>query len=276
MAKVWANGLVILVATGAVAVPGRADGAEGAVRRLGRRCGSSGVVLYLFFATALGIFLGTISRSMAQFALLIILVIVVLQLLSGGSTPVESQPKWLQYAHVPPAVAALRQLLAGDHLSRRRPARGLAAVPDGRRDRPRLLRLQPVRVPQVDRGQQIGAPSRISRPLRCASPGGRQLGKSESTMNDAPATVAVPWFSAVAEYMLDAWQRTDPDLGRPARARQPVPRARAVGKAPGARLRLRAGPGRARRSRSPRTTRSCASSPRPINRRWIRPSGRSS
>jgi ABC-2 type transport system permease protein len=57
----------------------------------------AGVVLYLFFATALGIFLGTISRSMAQFALLIILVIVVLQLLSGGNTPVESQPEWLQY-----------------------------------------------------------------------------------------------------------------------------------------------------------------------------------
>jgi ABC-2 type transport system permease protein len=33
---------------------------------------------------------------MAQFALLIILVILVLQLLSGGSTPVESQPRWLQ------------------------------------------------------------------------------------------------------------------------------------------------------------------------------------
>jgi ABC-2 type transport system permease protein len=55
-----------------------------------------GVVLYLFFATALGIFLGTISRSMAQFALLIILVAMVLQLLSGGSTPVESMPRWLQ------------------------------------------------------------------------------------------------------------------------------------------------------------------------------------
>ena len=41
MAKVWANGLVILVATGGFAVPGRADGAEGAVRRLGRCCGSS-------------------------------------------------------------------------------------------------------------------------------------------------------------------------------------------------------------------------------------------
>lgn len=44
-----------------------------------------GVVPYLFFATALGLYLGTIARSMAQFALLIILVIIVLQLLSGGS-----------------------------------------------------------------------------------------------------------------------------------------------------------------------------------------------
>jgi ABC-2 type transport system permease protein len=96
MAKVWANSLVILVATGAslflvvqmaLAVP-----FAGSVLLW-----FFGVVLYLFFATALGIFLGTISRSMAQFALLIILVIVVLMLLSGGSTPVESQPKWLQY-----------------------------------------------------------------------------------------------------------------------------------------------------------------------------------
>jgi ABC-2 type transport system permease protein len=92
---VWANGLVILIATmmslylivrGVLQVP---------------FAGSTplwvfGVILYLFFATALGVFLGTISRSMAQFALLIILVIVVLQLLSGGSTPVESQPEWLQ------------------------------------------------------------------------------------------------------------------------------------------------------------------------------------
>jgi ABC-2 type transport system permease protein len=34
---------------------------------------------------------------MAQFALLIILLIIVLQMLSGGSTPVESQPEWLQW-----------------------------------------------------------------------------------------------------------------------------------------------------------------------------------
>ncbi|HTU26145.1 MAG TPA: ABC transporter permease [Pirellulales bacterium] len=56
----------------------------------------AGVVLYLFFATALGIFLGTITRTMAQFALLIILLIIVLQMLSGGNTPVESQPPWLE------------------------------------------------------------------------------------------------------------------------------------------------------------------------------------
>jgi ABC-2 type transport system permease protein len=42
------------------------------------------------------VFLGTVSRTVAQFALLIILVILVLQLLSGGTTPVESQPRWLQ------------------------------------------------------------------------------------------------------------------------------------------------------------------------------------
>nr|WP_242544880.1 ABC transporter permease [Corallococcus sp. NCSPR001] len=95
MAKVWANSLVILVATGAslllvVHMVLKVPFAGSVVLWF------VGVVLYLFFATALGIFLGTISRSMAQFALLIILVVLVLMLLSGGSTPVESQPKWLQ------------------------------------------------------------------------------------------------------------------------------------------------------------------------------------
>lgn len=97
MAKVWANSLVIIIATAAslflvvqmaLKVPFAGSHALWFL----------GVLLYLFFATALGIYLGTISRSMAQFALLIILVIIVLTLLSGGSTPVESMPKWLQAA----------------------------------------------------------------------------------------------------------------------------------------------------------------------------------
>jgi ABC-2 type transport system permease protein len=96
MAKVWANSLVILLATAmslVVIVQMVLDVPFAGSIPLW----FAGVVLYLFFATALGIFLGTISRSMAQFALLITLVIVALMLLSGGSTPVESQPKWLQY-----------------------------------------------------------------------------------------------------------------------------------------------------------------------------------
>jgi ABC-2 type transport system permease protein len=96
MAKVWANSLVILVATGAslylIVMKALAVPIAGSIALW-----FSGVVLYLFFATALGLFLGTISSSMAQFALLIIFVNVMLQLLSGGSTPVESQPAWLQY-----------------------------------------------------------------------------------------------------------------------------------------------------------------------------------
>jgi ABC-2 type transport system permease protein len=97
LAKVWANSLVILLATAlslylvvrmALQVPFAGSMALWFL----------GVILYLFFATALGIFLGTISRSMAQFALLVIMFVLAMQLLSGSSTPVESQPRWLQYA----------------------------------------------------------------------------------------------------------------------------------------------------------------------------------
>src|SRR4029079_4936519 len=96
IAKVWANSLVILLATAAslflvVQMVLKVPFAGSVALWL------FGGVLYLFFAAARGFFVGTISRSMAQCALLIILVIVVLMLLSGGSTPVESQPQWLQY-----------------------------------------------------------------------------------------------------------------------------------------------------------------------------------
>lgn len=95
MAKVWANGLVILVAT-AVSIFGVVQMALKVPFAGSHLLWFFGVMLYLFFATALGIFLGTISRSMAQFALLNILIVLVLMLLSGGSTPIESQPDWLQ------------------------------------------------------------------------------------------------------------------------------------------------------------------------------------
>src|SRR3546814_17350919 len=54
--------------------------------------------LYLFFAASLGIFLATLAGTMAQFALLFILVQMPMYLLSGGLTPLEGMPQWLPYA----------------------------------------------------------------------------------------------------------------------------------------------------------------------------------
>ena len=56
----------------------------------------AGVAVNLFATTSLGIFLGTIARSMPQFGLLLILTLLPLQLLSGGSTPRESMPELVQ------------------------------------------------------------------------------------------------------------------------------------------------------------------------------------
>ncbi len=94
-AKVWANGVVVLAAASLslwVVVKGL----------LGVPIAGSaplflfGAMLHLFSTTSIGIFLGTIARSMPQLGLLIILVIVPLQLLSGGVTPRESMPAVVQ------------------------------------------------------------------------------------------------------------------------------------------------------------------------------------
>nr|WP_293948192.1 ABC transporter permease [Sneathiella sp.] len=50
-----------------------------------------------YATTSMGIFLGTVARSMPQFALLLMLVLLPLQMLSGGSTPRESMPEAVQY-----------------------------------------------------------------------------------------------------------------------------------------------------------------------------------
>lgn len=55
-----------------------------------------GVAAYLFFASSLGIFLGTLARTMPQLGLLFILVSLPMILLSGGNTPFESMPFWLR------------------------------------------------------------------------------------------------------------------------------------------------------------------------------------
>jgi ABC-2 type transport system permease protein len=94
-AKIWANGLVVVVAAMlslflvvkfAISVP-----ITGSVLLF-----LSGLVVYLFSVTALGIMLATLVRSMPQFGLLAFPVFIVMNLLSGGNTPLESMPAFLQ------------------------------------------------------------------------------------------------------------------------------------------------------------------------------------
>ena len=94
MSKIWANGLVILTAAGLslyVVVRGLLHiPVAGSVPLF--LCGAA---IYLFFATAIGIFLGTVARSMPQLGLLYLLVYLPLAMLSGANTPLESMPPWL-------------------------------------------------------------------------------------------------------------------------------------------------------------------------------------
>ncbi|KAA3632056.1 MAG: ABC transporter permease [Proteobacteria bacterium] len=56
----------------------------------------AGAAVYLWAAAAIGMLLGTMARSMAQFALLVIMVIIPVIMLSGGMGAVESQPDIVQ------------------------------------------------------------------------------------------------------------------------------------------------------------------------------------
>jgi ABC-2 type transport system permease protein len=56
-----------------------------------------GATLHLFATTSMGIFMATLARSMPQFGLLLMLILIPLQLLSGGVTPRESMPQIVQH-----------------------------------------------------------------------------------------------------------------------------------------------------------------------------------
>lgn len=100
LAKVWSMGLVVLVAAmaslsfivqGALGVP-----VQGSVALF-----ALAAALHLFATTSLGIFLATLARSMPQFGMLLVLVLLPLQMLSGGVTPRESMPalvRWVMEA----------------------------------------------------------------------------------------------------------------------------------------------------------------------------------
>jgi ABC-2 type transport system permease protein len=96
LAKIWAMGLVVLAAAalsltfvvrGALQVP-----IEGSVALF-----LTGAALHLFATTSMGILMATLARSMPQFGMLLILVLLPLQMLSGATTPRESMPQLVQY-----------------------------------------------------------------------------------------------------------------------------------------------------------------------------------
>ena len=93
--KIWSMGLVVLlgsifslsvVVQALMAVP-----VQGSVVLF-----LAGAVLMVFAMTGLGIFLATIAGSMPQFALLLMMALLPLQVLSGAMTPRESMPEIIQ------------------------------------------------------------------------------------------------------------------------------------------------------------------------------------
>ena len=95
LAKIWSMMLVVLLATALslalvvrwlLQVP-----VEGSVPLF-----LAGTALHLFATTAMGIFMATVARTMPQFGLLTLLVLMPLQQLSGALTARESMPLWIR------------------------------------------------------------------------------------------------------------------------------------------------------------------------------------
>jgi ABC-2 type transport system permease protein len=95
LAKVWSMALVVVIVAmasmvfivqGLLEVP-----IQGSMALF-----IAGMMLHLFATTSMGIFLGTVARSMPQMGLLMLIILLPLQMLSGGLTPRESMPALAQ------------------------------------------------------------------------------------------------------------------------------------------------------------------------------------
>ncbi|MGA9767272.1 MAG: ABC transporter permease [Rhodomicrobium sp.] len=94
--KIIANGLVILIAT-ALSLLFVIEQWLGIPIAGSKILFLFGAMLYTICAATLGILLGTITSTMGQFALLAAPILLVIQMLSGGMTPMEGEPVWMQY-----------------------------------------------------------------------------------------------------------------------------------------------------------------------------------
>lgn len=105
LAKVWANGLVVVLVA-AFSLNFIVKGALAATIIGSIPLYIFVAIIYLFSVTSLGIYLATLARSMPQFGLLAMIVFVMMLLLSGAHTPLESMPVELQ---------AIMQLVPSTH-----------------------------------------------------------------------------------------------------------------------------------------------------------------
>lgn len=96
VSKVWSMGLVVLIAS-AVALALVVQGLLSIPIAGSLALFMVGTALMLFATTSMGVFLATIAGSMPQFGLLLMLVLLPLQVLSGTMTPRESMPDVIQY-----------------------------------------------------------------------------------------------------------------------------------------------------------------------------------
>ena len=95
LAKAWSMGLIVVIAATAsliavvhLLLQAPIQGSLGLFM--------VGMTLHLFATTSIGIFLGTVARSMPQMGLLMLIILLPLQMLSGGLTPRESMPVLVQ------------------------------------------------------------------------------------------------------------------------------------------------------------------------------------
>ncbi len=95
IAKIWANSLAIILAV-TLSLYGVIQGVLGVAITGSVPLFLLGTAFFLYAMTALGIVLSTVTRSMPQFGLLAIPFFVVMNMLSGGTSPTEGMPEFLQ------------------------------------------------------------------------------------------------------------------------------------------------------------------------------------
>lgn len=95
LSKIWSMAVVVLLVS-SLSIQLMVKGILGVSIQGSALLFALGTGFYLFAACSMGIFMATVARSMPQFALISILILLPLEILSGAMTPRESMPELIQ------------------------------------------------------------------------------------------------------------------------------------------------------------------------------------